>query len=163
MIDLPKHLTNGLFDKELKRGSVLKTIVRGDDGKPHRKYLVILNKDISKDPIVFVFTTSKSDFYNKNPSFNRDMTKVTPREVSFFQKETIINCRKVHRISAQKLKINFQKGRLEFSGNLLPELMREIDNIVLHSFFIPNGDKRLILGDMVNDPQNPLPLDNPSP
>jgi hypothetical protein len=157
VIDLPKKLTNGAFDNQLERGSVLKTLLRGGNGKEHLKYLVVLNRDISRDPIVFVLTTSKLDFYNKHPEFNRDIIRIIPPKVSFFSKKTIINCREVHRMPKETLKINYQKGRLEFAGILLQELLQQIDNIVLRSFYIPNSDKKLILGNNINASQNPLP------
>lgn len=146
MIDLPKDLTDGLFDSKLERGSVVRTLFRCSNQKEKYKYFVILNKDLSSDSLIFVLTTSQLEFYAKYPHFNKDIVRIQSSVVDFFPKETIINCREVHQIPKEKLKVNFQNGTLEFAGNLPSNILAEVDAIIKQSFYISKDNKKLILG-----------------
>lgn len=146
MIKLPANITDPVFDQHFERGAVVKTLFRCKDGKEKYKYFIILNKDISKGPIVFILTTSQLDFYNKNPHFNSDIIRVLPGTVSFFPKETIINCREVFKITREKLKDNFGNNILQIEGKLPQNILDNIDKVIEKSFLVSLNDKELILG-----------------
>lgn len=146
MVKLPAAISDPHFDQQFKRGIVVKTPVRFKDGREKHKYLVILNYDVSKDPILFVLTTSQLEFYNKNPHFNKDIIRIRAGSISFFSKETIINCREIHRIARDKLKESFRDNILQIEGELPQEMLNDVDKIIEKSFFISTADKELILG-----------------
>ena len=151
VIDFPKNAYNGVFDKELKRGSVIKTLFRCHDGKDRFKHFIILNNDLSQDPIVFILTTSQLEFYDKHPHFNKDIVRVDSAAVNFFPKETIISCRDVYKIQKDILKKNFQSNSLKFVGELPETILQEIDTIIKRSFLVSNNDKKLVLGEDNSD------------
>lgn len=146
MIDIPDDVCNDAFDKELKRGSVVKTLFRFPDGTEKFKHLIILNSDIAKDPIVFVLTTSQLDFYDKHPQFNRDIIRIPAQKIKFFPKETVINCREAADLPMRVIKSNFVKNRLRFEGDLPTDILQDIDDIISNSFYISPAYKKLILG-----------------
>lgn len=146
MIKLPTSISDSHFDQQFKRGIVIKTPVRFKDGRERYKYIIVLNHDISKDPIVFVFTTSQLEFYDKNPHFNKDIIRIKAGLINFFSKETIINCREIHKITKDKLKENFSNNILNIEGELPAQMLVDIDKIIEKSFFISSIDKELILG-----------------
>ena len=146
MVKLPAAISDPHFDKQFKRGIIVKTPVRFKDGRKKYKYLIILNHDVSKDPVLFVLTTSQLEFYDKNPHFNKDIVKIKAGSISFFSKETIINCREIHRITRDKLKENFRNNILQVEGELSQEMLNDVDKIIENSFFISPADKELILG-----------------
>lgn len=146
MVKLPAAISDPHFDQQFKRGIVVRTPVRFKDGREKQKYLVILNYDVSKDPILFVLTTSQLEFYNKNPHFNKDIIRIRSDSISFFSKETIINCREIHRIARDKLKESFRDNILQIEGELPQEILNNMDKIIEKSFFISPADKELILG-----------------
>lgn len=146
MIKLPTSISDPLFEQQFKRGLVIKTPIRFKDGREKYKYLVILNNDVSKDLIVFVLATSQLEFYDRNPHFNKDIIRIKAGQIKFFPKETIINCREIHRITRDKLKESFQGNILQIEGELSAEMLNDVDKIIEKSFFISSVDKELVLG-----------------
>ncbi|MFH1441949.1 MAG: hypothetical protein ABIH18_07930 [Candidatus Omnitrophota bacterium] len=146
MIKLPSDISDPHFDQQFKRGVVIKTPIRFKDGKEKYKYIIILNYDISKDPVVFVLTTSQLEFYDKHPHFNKEIIRIKSGESSIFPKETIINCREVYKITKDKLKKNFRNNILQIEGELTQEILDNINKIIEKSFLISCADKELILG-----------------
>ena len=147
MVDIPDVICNGVFDKEFRRGRVIKTLFRCHDGKERFKFLVILNKDPVRDPTLYFLTTSQLDFYNKYPNYNKDIIRVTKGDLVFFPNETIIDCRHVYKSSREMFKKNFRNKTLRFEGDLPLKFMQDINRIVEQSFFIPKADKDIILKD----------------
>lgn len=146
MIDVPESISDDIFDKELKRGTVIRTQYQFHDGSKRNKYLIVLNHNVSGPTIIFVFTTSRTEFYKKYPQFNPDILTLPTGTIPFFVKETIIDCRQVHKLSRDQLKRNFQGGLLQFVGELAFNYLAQIDQIVQGSRFISSNDKKYILG-----------------
>ena len=146
MIDIPDNVHNGVFNKEFKRGSVIKTKCRFQDGTERFKYFITLNSDVMQGTAVFVLTTSQTKFYNKHPYFNKDIVRLPAKKIKVFSKETIIDCREIYKLSKQVLKKNFSDGTLKFVGVLPADILQNIDSIISQSFFISPHDKKLILG-----------------
>ena len=146
MIDVPAGVSDDVFDRELKRGTVIRTQYRFPDGSTRNKYLIVLNHNVSGPAIIFVFTTSRTEFYKKYPQFNLDILALPAGTVSFFAKETVIDCRQVHKLSRNQLKRNFQEGLLQFAGELSASYLTKVDQIIRKSRFISPNDKKYILG-----------------
>lgn len=146
MVKLPAAISDPHFDQQFKRGIIVKTPVRFKDGREKYKFLIILSHDVSNDPVLFVLTTSQLEFYDKNPHFNKDIIRIKAGSISFFPKETVINCREVHRIARDKLKGSFRDNILQIEGELPQEMLNDVDKIIEKSFFISPADKELILG-----------------
>jgi len=146
VIKLPPNLSDPLFNEKFERGAVVKTIFRCKDGKDKYKFFIILNKDITIDPILFILTTSQLEFYNKNPHFNKDIIRIPAGTLSFFSKETIINCREIHKIPKDKLRENFKNSILQIEGKLPENIINDIDKIIEKSFLVSPKDKEAILG-----------------
>jgi len=144
-------LCDGIFERELKQGSVLRTKIQFADGTERNKFLIILNQDPATDPTLFFLTTSRLDFYQKHPNFNKDIICIKAGQLSFFPKETIIDCRNVNKKYRVDLKENFRKGVLVFAGSLPEETVEEMKRIIAQSFFIAKRDKDMILGVEGND------------
>ena len=147
MIDVPADISDNIFDRELKRGTVIRTQYQFPDGSTRNKYLIVLNHNISGPTIIFVFTTSRTEFYKKYPQFNPDILTLPVGAVSFFIKETVIDCRQVHKLSRDQLKRNFQEGLLQFAGELSANHLTRVDQIIRKSRFISSDDKKHILGE----------------
>ena len=88
MIDVPAGISDDIFDRELKRGTVIRTQYQFPDGTKRNKYLIVLNHSIRGPTIIFVFTTSQTEFYKKHPDFNQDVLTVSAGALFFFVKET---------------------------------------------------------------------------
>lgn len=146
MVKLPASISDPNFDQQFKRGIAVKTLFHSKNDKKKYKYLVILSHDVSKDPVVFVLTTSRTEFYDKNPHFNKDILRIKAGSIDFFPKETIVNCREIHKLSKDRLKESFRNNVLQIEGELPKETMDDIDKIIEKSFFISSVDKELILG-----------------
>ena len=149
MIDLPDKYCSNLFDENLKRGSVVRTRFCGNDGKEKFHRFVVLNNNILQDTLFCVTTTSKLDFYNKHPNYNRDIIRLPAGHLSFFPKETIIDCRSIYTFQKNNLKKNFQTAVLDFAGILPAELLKQIDEIVTQSYFIAKRDKVMVIGNKI--------------
>lgn len=147
MIDVPASISDNIFERELKRGTVIRTQYRFPDGSTRNKYLIVLNRNVGGPTIIFVLTTSQMEFYKKYPQFNPDILVLSAGTVSFFAKETVIDCRQVHKLSRDQLKRNFQGGLLQFAGVLPFEHLTGLDRIIRRSRFISSDDKKHILGE----------------
>lgn len=147
MIKIPAGFSNPIFDQNLKRGSIIRTLLTCEDGAQRPHYFITLSKLIEKDPLVFVIATSKIEFYNRNPHFNTDIIRLAASTISSFHRDTVIDCRKITKVPKEKLKQHFQDNSLEFIGDMPAEYMIEIDTIVRRSRHIPLNDKLLILGE----------------
>lgn len=152
---VPSSLSDPLFDQNLKRGSIIKTLLTCSDGAQRPHYFITLSKLIEVDPLVFVIATSRIGFYDKNPHFNTDIVRLVANELSHFVRDTVIDCRKITKVSKEKLKQHFQDNSLEFIGDMPAKHMAEIDAIVRRSRHIPLNDKILILGAPPVTPDTP--------
>ena len=146
MIDVPKEVSNDVFDKEIKRGSILKTLFLCHDGREKPKYYIIVSSSKEADPLIFVISTSQLDFYNRNPRFNTEILRISVGLIDCFSLDTIIDCTRVYRMPRWKLKKNYQENILRFCGELSTGYLSQIDNIIKKSRLISNRNKKLILG-----------------
>jgi len=144
-MDLPSHITDEIFEKEFKRGAILSTeMVFSKTGERKREYIIILNQNPAEAETLLFLTTSKTAYYDKHPT--ADHIRIAVGTLPSFPLETIINCQEVFAISRSELKSRFRSNVLRFSGNLPPETMGRIDQIVRASRMISPRHKKAILG-----------------
>ena len=146
MVIIPPKICSNVFNNEFKQSSVIKTKIRFSSGIEKEKYLVIVNKNPQNDPMLYFVATSKLDFYNKHPGYNKDIIRLPAGKIEVFPKETIIDCRSVEKGSRAIFESNFQRGTLVFAGELPGQIMSDIEKLVEQSFFIAKQDKEIILG-----------------
>ena len=148
MIKVPSRLTDPIFDENLKRGTVIKTLLNCSDGTQRPHYFITISKLVEKNPLIFIIATSKTAFYDKNPSFNTDIIRIMSGELSYFNRDTtIIDCRKLEKVNKEELKEHFQNNVLEFVGELPLKYLEKIDSMVRRTRHISLNDKLLILGE----------------
>ncbi len=147
MIELPDNAYDNIFDNEVKKGCIVSTKIRFPNGDERYKYCVTVSYSSGNNPLVFVLSTSQTDFYDKHPNFNQDVMRFSEKELSCFPKETIINCRELFPVEREKLKRNFQNGILKFIGYLPEHYVEKIDAIIAKSHLLSLKEKRRVLGD----------------
>ena len=147
MVDLPMGLSDNLFDGSIKRGAIIRTKYKFESGKESYKFFIAISRNLKSDPLIFIITTSKIDFYHKNPVFNNDIVGIQGKSLPSFPIDTVLDCRQIYPLSRQTLKENFYKQILEFCGELPADLIQRIDEIVKGSKHISIKHKKFILGD----------------
>lgn len=147
MVEFPDHVYNNVFDGEIKKGTIVKTNLLCHDGIERPHYFITLSPDTNNDPLVFVISTTQLKFYNDHPFFNKEIVRIPVGQVECLTLESIIDCRKLTKIARNKLQESYRQGLLIFCGIMPAEIMAQIETIVKESRFIPNNDKKLILGD----------------
>lgn len=149
MIELPKDWLYDQFDGYLKRGAIIRFHADGLGDPDHpggkMKFAVVLNVSCPAPEIHYVFTTSKTAFYNKHTQFNHSIIKVQPGSYDCFPLETIIPFRTVHKIEIAKLKAQFVDGKLTFAGALNVTDVEAMNGIIKNGFFINPRTQKIIL------------------
>jgi hypothetical protein len=148
LVDIPDKICDEAFDNtEIRRGTVIRVLSQFPDGSQRYKYFIAISRDIHIDPIIFVITTSNIDFYLKFPKFNNDAISIAAKTISFFQKDTVIDCRQIHQFSREILKQRFRENLLQFTGEMPKEFLDKIDQVIRQSKLLPKNQKKLILGE----------------
>jgi len=145
VINFPKEICDAVFDGSLAKGTIVKTMLKCEDGKEKPHYFVVVSKNAAADPKLLVVATSKTDFYDKYPYYNRDIIRINANEFPPFELNTVVDCRRLHNYSNNKLKEYFRDGDLHFAGNLPSDKLKQIDTIVKQSAFIPLKGKKQVL------------------
>lgn len=101
-MDIPRHVSDEVFEREFKRGIVIRTELRFKQGQTKSKYLIVLNRNPAESDTLLFMTTSKTEFYDKYPHV--DHLRIRPSETPFFKLETIIDCRQIYEFSRNELK-----------------------------------------------------------
>lgn len=143
-MEVPSKAADQVFEKEFVRGGVLITEMRFPSGTRKLKYIVVLNKNPADSPIVLFLTTSQTDYYDRFPHV--DHIRIKPNMLSFFPKETILDCREVFAIDREDLKRRYREAALKFVGVLPQEYLDQVDKIVAASRTIAIRYKKQILG-----------------
>ena len=148
MIEIPDGICDEVFnDEHFPKGTVIRLKYHFTNSiNPRNKYFVSLSLDPSANPIVFVITTSKIDFFLRHPQFNNDAITVTAKSLDYFTEDTVIDCRQIHSLSRDKLRDHFKQKTLQFIGRLPLEYIEKIDAVIPRSKLISKEVKRLILG-----------------
>ena len=147
MVNIPPEIYKSISEIKLKRGDVIKTVIKfRNDDIERPKFFILVSQNVKAECLLFVITTSKIEFFNNNPQFSHDILRIAANQLFFFPKETIIDCRHPHPITKKELLKNFQERKLEFSGNLSPLYLKRIDEIIRNSRYISPKTKKLILG-----------------
>jgi hypothetical protein len=146
---LPSDWLQGKFDGWVKRGAIVRFHAEDlqdpdhPDGKP--KFAVILNASLPASEVLYVFSTSKTEFYGKHKQFEPAIIRIPPGRYDCFPLETIIPFRTIHSIDVEKLKAQYGAQRLTFCGELTAEHIAKADAIIKVGLFISPRQKTLIL------------------
>jgi hypothetical protein len=147
LIDIPDDISDETFDNtEIRRGTVIRVLSQFPDGTQRYKYFIAISRNIQKDPLIFVITTSNIDFYLRFPRFNNDAISIAANVISFFPKDTVIDCRQIYQFFREVLKQRFRENLLQFTGQMPEEFLDKIDQVVRQSKLISENQKKLILG-----------------
>lgn len=145
----PADLLQKQFDGIIKRGSIIRFLAKDladpayPDGKT--KFAIVLNQVFPASEILYVFTTSNPDFYNKNKRFEAAIIRVPAATYGCFPLDTIIPFRDVYSIEVGKLKEQYVSGRLTFCGELTLEHLERMDAIIKDGWFVsPRMQKRIL-------------------
>ncbi len=149
MIQLPADWLHGQFDGFITRGGVIRFHADDLDDPDHpggkTKFAVILNAVCPQPEVLYVFATSKTDFYDKHQQFKAAIIRVPPGTYAFFPLATIIPFRHVHGIAIEKLRAQYAAGNLTFCGQLSVQHVTEMDGIIQDGLFIsPRMQKRIL-------------------
>ena len=147
MIKLPDAICDSLFHDKFKCGCVFRTLLRCHDGKERPHYFIVLTNSFNIPTHAFLVATSQTDFYDKNPHFNNDILRIPAKQLIFFPKNTIIDCRKIQIFDKDILIQRFRDGILQFMGILPAEIREKLTEIVKKSRFLSLRDRKHILGD----------------
>ena len=143
-MEVSSKVTDQIFEKEFVRGGVLITEMRFPSGARKLKYIVVLNKNPADSPTLLFLTTSQTDYYDRFPYV--DHIRIQSNMLSFFPKETILDCREVFVLDREDLKRRYREAAPKFVGALPQEYMDRIDKIVVASRTIAIRYTTQILG-----------------
>ena len=143
-MEVSSKAVDRVFEKEFVRGGVLITEMQFPSGTRKLKYLVVLNKNPTDLPTLLFLTTSQTDYFDRFPHV--DHIRIKPNVLSFFPKETILDCREVFAMGREDLKRRYREAALKFAGVLPQEYMDQVDKIVAASRTIAIRYKKQILG-----------------
>ena len=143
-MEVPSQTADQVFEKEFARGAVLITEMQFPSGTRKLKYLVVLNHHPVDVTTLLFLTTSRTDYYDRFP--HGDHLRIKPNTLTFFPKETILDCREVFSMEREDLKRRYQEAALKFVGALPQDYMDQIDKVIASSRFISKRHKKLILG-----------------
>jgi len=148
MIDLPPGLTDDAFDDRFERGTVIRTLVRFDDGTTAYKRLVVANTDCSdrSTDILHFLCTSKTDFYLGNRWVQNDCLMVSAADAGdAFDRSIAIDLRRTFTIRKSDLKSRYLGGELDFLGSLPAAVIDDMNEKITQSRQLSQEQKRIIL------------------
>jgi hypothetical protein len=153
-LNLTPFLAQEIVEKELRHGSIVKTTFLCHDGNNRLKFCIVLNHDISRDPLFYVLTTSQLSFHDSNPQYKQQTIRIREKELSCFPKATIIDCMSLYRLTKTEITTRYMHGKLTFCGALPDTYLKRIDNIIKTSPFIPEFQKNAILHERDGGPSH---------
>jgi hypothetical protein len=134
------------FELRLKQGACFRDNSWKFEKITKPKYFIVLSRDCSTNEIQVVLTTSQQGYYKDNTALEADIVRFAA--VSFFPKETIINCRQVLGLDRTKMKARFVLKQIEFIGQLPNTEANETIETVRNSRQIAKQIKKLICEDL---------------
>ena len=130
MVSLP-------FDAICIKGAVfLWKDYRFPDGEEKDKFIVILSKDNSIDPVLIILTTSQTENYQKIRRLHLEIYTILPGAYNWFTKDTIIDFSRIIEHKKEDLSAAYKNGRLHYCGVLKTKHLQEIDELVYKSEII---------------------------
>jgi hypothetical protein len=146
MPKFPPQAIDLLFQGKYKRGAIIRFQMECDD--PNRefryKFGVVLNKDTSEpEALLAITTTNLAPFAGR--SFEDDILRIDPGTYGCFDKPTILSLREIRAENVADLKGLCQDGQLTFEGDVTPDDLALIEQIVIRSRLIEGKYKKRIL------------------
>ncbi len=130
MVNLP-------FDAVCIKGAVfLWKDYRFSDGEEKDKFLLILSKDNSLDPVLLILTTSQIESYKRIRRLHLETYIFKKGEYNWFTKDTLLDFSRIIEHKKEELAFAYQKGRLMYCGVLKSDHLKEIDDLVYKSMII---------------------------
>jgi hypothetical protein len=106
------------------------------DGEQQDKFVVVLSKDNSLDPILLTLTTSQLDNYQRIKRLYLEVYVIKKGEYSWFYKDTLLDFSKIIEHNKAELSLAYQQGTLEYRGVLKDNHLKEIEDIIYRSEII---------------------------
>lgn len=130
MVDLP-------FDAICIKGAVfLWKDYRFFDGEEKNKFIIILSKDNSFDPVLLILTTSQIENYKRIRRLHLETYTIKAGEYSWFSKDTLLDFSKIIEHKKEELSSAYHAGKLQYCGILKDNHLKEIDELVYKSEII---------------------------
>lgn len=130
MVDLP-------FDAICIKGAVfLWEDYRFPDGEEKDKFVVILSKDNSIDPVLLILTTSQIENYKRILRLHLETYIIRAGEYKWFPKDTLLDFSKIVEHKKEELSSAYGAGNLRYCGVLKSSHLQEIDDVVYKSVII---------------------------
>lgn len=130
MVDLP-------FDVVCIKGTVfLWKDYRFPDGEEKDKFIIILSKDNSIEPVLLILTTSQIENYKRIQRLHLETYTVRAGEYGWFPKDTLLDFSKIIEHKKEELSSAYQAGKLQYCGILKDNHLKEIDELVYNSMII---------------------------
>ncbi len=137
MINISEDLILSRLSFEYIRGNTLRTTGTFNHSNSDFKRIILLNNDFSIDDLYYVIVTSRTEWYKDNWKWVKKCCVLIPIDsVSFMEKETIINCREVYKLTKQNLVDRYGKRELDFLGILPKPILNEITHCLKHNGLI---------------------------
>jgi hypothetical protein len=125
------------FDAVCIKGAVfLWKDYRFSDGEEKDKFIVILSKDNSIDPVLIILTTSQIQNYKKIRRLHLETYTITQGNYAWFFKDTLIDFSRIIEHKKEELAVAYRNGRLHYRGILKTEHLQEINELVYNSEII---------------------------
>jgi hypothetical protein len=130
MVDLP-------FDAICIKGAVfLWKDYRFSDGVEKNKFVVILSKNNSIDPVLLILTTSQLENYKRIRRLHLETYIIPTGEYDWFPKDTLLDFSKIIEHKKEELLAAYSVGALKYCGILKDKHIEEINALVYKSEII---------------------------
>lgn len=106
------------------------------DGEEKDKFIVILSKDNSLDPVLLILTTSQIENYKRIQRLYLETFTIRKGDYNWFNKDTLLDFSKIAEHKKEELSAAFKAGKLRYCGALNNKHLKEINDIVYKSEII---------------------------
>lgn len=133
---------SALFRKFFISGSVWTTVETFSDEGSAWKFLVII-REVSR-AVYYLRPTSKSRHFRiaRNCSF----VEIPKGTCGIFSVDTFISCDQFHSKSRDEFEQLFAKGKIDYKGQISPEILQEIETKMKASKVLSEREKRYLFG-----------------
>lgn len=116
------------------------------DGEEKDKFIVILSKDNSLDPVLLILTTSQIENYKRIQRLYLETFTIRKGDYNWFNKDTLLDFSKIAEHKKEELSAAFKVGKLRYCGALNNNHLKEINDIVYKSEIIEEYKIERIVG-----------------
>jgi len=147
------------YPKLFKRGALLYQELKTElETGPRNKYMVVVSIDDKDKPVLVALTTSQVEKFRSRvrvPGF----IGIAKDETDLFAKDTIVDCRKLHERTREKMIRDYESEDLEYKGTIPDHLMGRIDQALYSAETLTSAQKKATVpSDFgTNHGENPKP------